>query len=165
MPVTTDIVRSYRRPGAVMRQHLAAGHREDRAIAILMGACALIFVAQWPRLQREATLNPDAPPLDAQLGGALMGWLFIAPLLAYGLGAAAHLVARLFGGNKGTWYTARLGLFWTMLATAPLLLLHGLVAGFIGPGLELTIVGAVFMTAFFAIWFAVLRESHWRAET
>lgn len=165
MPVSTDIVRSYRSPGAVMRRHLAAGQREDRAIAILMGACALIFVAQWPRLQREATLNPDAPPLDAQLGGALLGWIFIAPLLAYGLAAAVHLVARLLGGSKGTWYTARLGLFWTMLATAPLLLLHGLVAGFIGPGLELTIIGVIFMVAFFGIWFAALRESHWRAET
>lgn len=163
MPVTTDIVRSYRRPGAVIRRLLAAGQREDRAIAILMAACALIFVAQWPRLQREATLNPDAPPLDAQLGGALLAWLFIAPLLAYGLAAAAHLVARVLGGNRGTWYTARLGLFWTMLATAPLLLLQGLVAGFIGPGVELTIVGVLFLIAFFAIWAAALRETHWRA--
>lgn len=165
MPVTTDIVRSYRRPGAVMRQHMAAGQREDRAIAILMGACVLIFVAQWPRLQREATLNPEAPPLDAQLGAALFAWLFIAPLLLYALGAVVHLIAKLLGGNKGTWYTARLGLFWTLLATAPLLLLHGLVAGFLGPGLELTIVGAIFTVAFFAIWFAALRESHWRAQT
>ena len=165
MAVTTDILRSYRRPGAVMRRLLAAGQREDRAIAILMGACLLIFVAQWPRLQREATLNPDAPPLDAQLGAALFAWLFIAPLLAYALAAVAHLVARALGGKTGTWYTARLGLFWTLLATTPLLLLHGLVAGFIGPGLEMTIVGALFMAAFFLIWGAALRESHWRASS
>ena len=146
-----------------MRQLLAAGQREDRAIAILMGACLLIFIAQWPKAQREVTLNPDALPLDAQLGAALFAWLFIAPLLAYALAAIAHLIAKLLGGSKGNWYTARLGLFWTLLATAPLLLLHGLVEGLVGPGLELKIVGAAFLAAFFLIWGAALRESHWRA--
>ncbi len=36
---------------------------------------------------REAHLD-DTVPLDALLGGALMGWMFIAPLALYGLGRA-----------------------------------------------------------------------------
>jgi hypothetical protein len=164
MPVTTDIVRSYSAPGGVMRRHLAAGLREDRAMAFLMGACAIIFIAQWPRLQREATLNPDAPPLDAQLGGALLGWIFIAPLLAYGLAALSHMIVRLLGGSRGSWYSARLALFWTMMATSPLFLLQGLVAGFIGPGPAMTVSGLALLLAFFVIWGACLRESHWRAS-
>ncbi|MEC7668511.1 MAG: YIP1 family protein, partial [Pseudomonadota bacterium] len=32
MPVTTDIVASYRRPAQVMRRLLSAGTREDRAL-------------------------------------------------------------------------------------------------------------------------------------
>lgn len=162
MPVTTDILRSYRAPGGVIRRHLAAGQREDRAVAFLMGACAVIFVAQWPRLQREAVLNPDAPPLDAQLGGALMGWLFIAPVLAYGLAALSHMVARVLGGQRGSWYGARLALFWTMLATSPLFLLQGLVAGFLGAGPAMTVTGSLLSLAFLLIWAAALRESHWR---
>ncbi|MDP5360664.1 MAG: YIP1 family protein, partial [Paracoccaceae bacterium] len=83
MAVTNDIVRTWRRPRAVMRDLLAQGKREDRAIAYLMISCFLIFVAQWPRLSREAFLTGQ--DFDTLLGGALMGWLFIMPLALYGL--------------------------------------------------------------------------------
>jgi hypothetical protein len=151
MPITRDIARSYVRPRAVVAEKLAAGRREDRVLAYLMGACVLLFVAQWPVLARDAHLLTDGPPLDARLGGALMGWLMIAPLFFYGFAALVHLLARLLRG-KGTWYTARLGLFWTLLATAPLMLLNGLVTGFFGAGPEQTIVGVVVVAGFFWIW-------------
>ena len=114
----------------VLRRKLAGGAREDRALATLFGACLLIFVAQWPGLSRAAHLEPEIP-LDARLGGALMAWLFIAPLAAYVIAAVSHAVARLLGG-RGSWFGARLALFWALLAASPLWLLNGLVAGLIG---------------------------------
>jgi hypothetical protein len=141
-----------------MRQMLAAGQREDRAIVYLMGACFVIFIAQWPRLRREASMNPDGPPFDALVAGALFGILFLAPLLAYLLAALSHVVARLLGG-RGTWYGARLALFWTLLVISPLMLLYGMVAGFVGEGPELQITGAVVALAFALIWGISLSEA------
>jgi hypothetical protein len=135
---------------------MGARPREDRALVTLMLACGLIFVAQWPRLSREAFLGEQE--LNALLAGALMGWLFIAPLALYALAALSHLVARLMGG-QGSWYGARMALFWALLAAAPLWLLWGLVAGFIGPGPALDLTGIVAFGAFLLIWVFGLRAA------
>lgn len=156
MSVTADITATYRGPGRVMRRLLSMGQREDRALAILMAACTLVFVAQMPRLARVAFLNGQE--LNMLLGGALLGWLIIAPLLFYLIAAASHIVARLLGG-KGDWYGARLALFWSLLASSPVLLLQGMVAGFIGPGPELQAVGAVWLGVFGWFWLASLKQA------
>ena len=161
MPVSTDIVRTYRAPRQVLRQKLAGGVREDRALATLMAGCFLVFLSQFPVLSRQAHLDPSVP-LDARLGGALMAWLFIAPVAAYVMAAASHLFARLFGG-RGTWFGARLALFWALLAASPLWLLNGLVAGFVGPGTALNLAGVVAVGAFLVFWGVGLWEAE-RAE-
>ena len=154
MSVVRDIAATWRRPRAVMRGLLAQGRREDRALAVLIAACLVIFVAQWPRLSREAHLAGGAegvPPLEAQLAISFFAMLMIWPLLAYALAALSHLVARALGG-RGTWFAARLALFWALLASTPAWLLYGLVSGFIGPGLAQSIVGGSLLLAFVAIW-------------
>lgn len=150
MAFAPNILRSYIAPRAVFRSLQARGRDEGRALAILMGGCALIFVAQWPRLAREAHLNPDIG-LDARIGGALLGWLFIMPLVFYAVAALSHLVARLLGG-QGHWYDARLALFWTVLATAPGFLLVGLLSGLAGPGAAVNLVALLLLLAFLYIW-------------
>jgi hypothetical protein len=158
MPVTRDIVATYRGPRRVVRRLLGMGVREDRALVMLIAACVVVFVAQWPRLAREAHLGgQDLNPL---LGGALMAWIFIAPLLLYALAFLSHGVARLIGG-RGTAYGARLALFWAFLAASPLILLHGLVAGFIGPGPGLQGVGLIWCGVFLWFWISGLREAEW----
>jgi hypothetical protein len=157
MAVTLDILKGWRAPRALIRQKLGQGVREDRALAVLMGACLLFFVAQWPRLSREAFLHPEVP-LDARMGGALLGWVFIAPLLFYAVGAASHLVAKVLGG-KGTWFSARLALFWALLVVSPLVLLNGLVAGFIGDGPGATVVGVLVLLGFLYLWLSMLIEA------
>lgn len=145
-----------------MRKLLDMGQREDRALMFLMLGCGLVFVAQWPRLTREASFD-DTVPLQALIGAALFAWLFWAPLMAYALAALTRILARLFGGH-GTWYSARLALFWALLASSPAWLLHGLVAGFIGPGPELQIVGAALLLVFFSFWGICLREAERKPE-
>ncbi|MFC2967367.1 YIP1 family protein [Acidimangrovimonas pyrenivorans] len=157
MTITGDIAESYRAPGRVVRRKLANGQREERALATLMGACGMAFVAQWPALARAAHLNPDVP-LDARMGGALMGAIFLLPLLAYGLAALSHLVAKAMGGQGG-WFGARLALFWALLAISPLMLLQGLVAGLVGPGPALSAVGFVVLAGFLWLWLGGLRAA------
>lgn len=158
MAVTTDIVASWRGPRAVMRRLLAMGPNEGRALAILLAGCAVTFIAQWPRLARAAHLQ--AQELTPMLGGALLAWLIIAPLAFYALAFVAHLFCRVLGARGAAW-RARLALFWSWLAASPGLLLNGLVAGFVGPGLALSGAGTLWLAVF--AWFFVsgLREAGW----
>ncbi|WP_415920617.1 YIP1 family protein [Tateyamaria sp. SN6-1] len=149
MSITRNILATYRGPGAVIRGLLTLGPREDRALAYVMGACTLFFVAQLPRLSREAHLEDQ--DLNMMMGGSLMAWIFIAPLLFYAIAFVARLIGRVLGG-KGTGYGARLALFWALLASSPLVLLHGLTAGFVGPGIEMQAVGFVWLCVFFWFW-------------
>ncbi len=132
MSIVMDILGSYRRPRTMFRRRVGGETREDRAIAVLMGgACVIIFVAQWPRLSREAFQQGE--DVQMLIGGAtLLAWVFIMPLVLYALGTLSHLIARLLKG-RGNAYRARFALFWALLCAAPLWLLNGLVAGFIGP--------------------------------
>lgn len=157
MSVALEITRAWRHPRQVMRRLLDAGRREDRALLFLMVACLLIFVAQWPRLVRAAELDASVP-LDARMGGALLGWLFLAPLLAYALGAVSHIVLRLIGG-QGDWFGARLALFWALLAAAPFWLVNGLITGFAGDGFAGAAFGAIALAAFLLIWITSLIEA------
>jgi len=158
MPVTSDIARSYRAPRAVFRDHLSAGVSEGRAFAWLMGACALLFVAQFPRLAREAHLSGGEPSFAALASGALMGTVFLAPILFYALAPLGALAARAFGARPG-WRAARAALFWALLASSPLALLHGLAAGFLGPGPQQAAVGAAWGAAFLWFWGLGLAEA------
>jgi hypothetical protein len=158
LAVSTDIMRTYRAPRQVLREKLARGAREDRALATLMGACFLIFVSRWPVASREAFLDPSVP-LEARIGSYLQGIMFFWPLLAYAIAALSHLIAKVFGG-RGSWFGARLALFWALLAASPLWLLNGLVEGLIGPGPALSLVGPIAFGAFLVFWGAGL----WEAE-
>ena len=156
MSVTSDIAATYRGPSRVMQRLLSQGPREDRALVLLMTACLIVFVAQMPRLAREAHLTGQE--LNMLLAASLFAWLAIAPLLLYGLAFLSHLLARLLGG-QGEAYGARLALFWALLASTPLICLHGLVAGLIGPGLQLQIVGAAWLAVFLLFWISALFQA------
>ena len=157
MPVTTDIVATYRAPGRVISRLLAAGQREDRALVILVAACAVMFVAQWPRLSRISYLTGE--DLQMLLAGSLFSLLFIMPLVLYFVAWLSHAVVWIFGGRT-TGYSARLAL----LAASPLVLFWGLVAGFIGQGGQLTAVGLLWLVIFLWFWIAGLRQAGWKEK-
>jgi len=161
MSVVMNIAATYRGPGRVVSRLLAAGFTESRSLAYLMAACAVLFIAQLPRLARQAHLEGD--DLNMLMGASLLGIVFFAPLMFYALAWAGHLIARVFGG-KGTAAAARVALFWALLASTPLVLLHGLVAGFIGPGTQLSLVGFLWFAAFLWFWIAGLRQAERPAE-
>ena len=156
MTVTADILATWRNPRAVIRAKLADGPREDRALATVMAACLLIFIAELPGLARVAHLVPSVP-LQARIGGALLATMFLLPLVFYGLAGISYLGLRLRGW-RGTAFPARLALFWSLLATGPLMLVAGVVSGFAGSGPLAQITGLAVLVVFILIWRAALAE-------
>lgn len=140
MSVVADILRTFRAPVAVQARRMSGPPREDRALAVLLGGCFLIFIAQLPRLSREAYFDPTIP-FDARMAGALFGWLMVMPLVFYGVSLVLKLALAALR-LPATGYRLRSALFWALLASAPLWLLTGLTAGFVGDGAAAAIVGA-----------------------
>ncbi|WP_216671278.1 YIP1 family protein [Mangrovicoccus sp. HB161399] len=155
--VAADILASYRRPGHVVRRRLALPEHEGRALAYLMLGCALVFVAQLPRLSREAALA-EANDLVERASGELLVWMFFAPLAFYVLAAAANGLSKLFGGGA-SWYAARLATFWAFLAASPMWLCRGLVSAANGPGAALDLVTTVALLGWAAIWVLAMRAA------
>jgi len=149
MSITTDIVQSWLRPAPVFERLLGHGVREDRVLAYMMFGCLLIFIGQLPRLARISHL--DNVPLEQLVAYEFVSWLIIWPFAFYVIAGLTRLAAKLFGG-KGSFFSARLALFWAILASAPALLFHGLVAAFIGTGAALTVAGLLWLGLFARIW-------------
>ena len=152
MGIVPDITRGWRDPAGLARAKLGQG--EGAALAALLGACALLFVAQWPRLAREAYETPEVP-LEARLGASLLGLVFVLPLFLYALAAFSQLAARAFK-VRITGYGARVALFWALLCLTPLLLLNGLAAGFLGQGAAVTALGLLVLVGFVYLWLRML---------
>lgn len=145
MSIAADILRTYRTPRLVLEDRVHGSPREDRALAMLVAACVMIFVAQWPRLARESWLDP-AIDLQARLAGALFAWGMVMPLAFYAIALAIFLGLRLMGRDV-TAYQVRVSLFWALLASVPLWLFSGLVAGFAGPGATVSVLSALGLIA------------------
>lgn len=155
MAVTTDILSSWRNPRQGIRRHLARGVSEPFAFSLLLVFLVLAFVGQWPQAAREAFLagETSAAPRVLARGLAVLATI---PFW-YALAAAGRLGGRLLGG-QGTWYAARLALFWALATVSPLMLLQGLVAGMIGPGPGLWLILALVGAAFLWLWLTMLHE-------
>jgi hypothetical protein len=156
MTVSTDLVATWRRPRAILRQHLARGQSESFAFTLLLVFLILAFIGQWPAAAREAFLaqEPSAAPRILARALAVLATI---PLW-YALAALSRLVARAMGG-QGTWYGARIALFWALAAIGPLMLLQGLVSGMIGPGSGLSAVTLLVGVAFLWLWATLLHEA------
>ncbi|MFN7223567.1 MAG: YIP1 family protein [Paracoccaceae bacterium] len=155
MSITTDIVESWRRPRVVVRRHLARGQSEAFAFSLLVTFLILAFVAQWPGASRMAFEDGNTP-VSPRLLAIALALLATIPLW-YALAALSRLIARAFGG-RGSWYGARIALFWSLVTVTPLMLLQGLVAGLIGPSPGLTAVGVAAGVAFVVFWVMALIE-------
>ena len=156
MSVSTDLVATWRRPREILRQHLARGRSEPFAFTLLLVFLVLVFVGQWPAAARDAFLanEPSAAPRILARALAVLATI---PLW-YALAALGRLVGKAMGG-QGTWYGARIALFWALAACGPLMLFQGLVAGMIGPGPALTAVSVLIGVAFLWLWATLLHEA------
>ena len=155
MAVTDDILATYRGPKRMARRLLAGERHEGRALAYLLAALVVAYVALWPAISRQDLLaGPDGPPMTQRMVAAMLGTLALLPAF-YGLAALSRIVAGFVGG-RGSFFAARIVLFWAFLAAAPLMLLRGLVAGLVGPGPGLTAVSLLTFAVFLWFWLAGL---------
>lgn len=153
MTVTSDIVQSWRRPRAVIRQHLQRHPTEGFALSLLVAFLLLAFVAQWPAMSRAAYLEPDAPLTQRMVAAGLA--LMASIPLWYGLAGLSHMIAQRFGG-RGSYLGARVALFWALLCAAPFMLVQGMISGFAGAGALATGAGIVVLTGFLVLWINML---------
>ncbi|MGV6811041.1 MAG: Yip1 family protein [Brevirhabdus sp.] len=163
MSLTGDIMESWRAPSRVMRRHLSHGPQEARALTFLLIACFLFFVAQTPDLSRQAHLNPSGDGMMAMASARFWGAVLLAPLFFYALAGLSHILARFLGG-RGSYYGARLALFWSLLVVAPLILARGLLVGFLGMGPVAGATGLIIGLAFVFYWMSALRVAEQGGE-
>ncbi len=142
-----------------MASQLAAPKAESRALSYVYVASLIGFIASLPEVARQA--ETDELPLTALVIGRLFSALFFAPLFLYGVAALSHLVAKRLGG-QGSYYDARLALFWALLVAAPLLLAVAILQAVLaagpayGAGSVLSLIG---FAGFLWIWAACLSEA------
>ena len=117
-----------------------------------MGACFLTYVAQWPYLARQAFRGLY---LQTSLAASLLAWLLIAPLLLYVVAILVYFLHRVLGGGK-IW-TNQSGSLLVILAATPVMMLFGLVKGFLGSGTAENVVGFFGLCPIYFILCAVVR--------
>jgi ABC-type amino acid transport system permease subunit len=87
-----------------MSRLMAIGVREDRALAMLMGACLVLFMSQWPYRARQA--HETGGTLTDTIQHDAVGLIFVLPLLAYGLAALPALDDPCVQGASGFLFRA-----------------------------------------------------------
>ena len=145
MSIVQNIIYTYHKPQQVIVGLLEGVVSESRSLAILMGGCVGTFVSTWPALARQAHL--ESKDLTDLMGGALLAWVFIMPLVFYVLAMMLWGIQRVLLG-RARMDQVRIVLFWSFFASLPFIFLHGLVRGFIGESAAQKIVGF--------IWFAII---------
>lgn len=161
MALTQDIIATYRGPSRVMGRFLDQGRNEVRALLFLLIAGLMIFIATSPFQARQAQIDPEGP-LAVRLYWSAFLWIFIMPLLMYFFAAMIWVISRV-ARVRVTGSDIRLTLFWSLLATTPVMLLLGLVAGLIGPGIQLQIVAIIWLCVFAWFWISGLLTAQGRA--
>lgn len=154
MALTQDIIATYKGPGRVVARFLAQGRNEVRALLFMLIAGMLMFVASTPYQAREAQLDPDIP-LVARMYWSAFLYIMILPILLYLFAIMIWGLARI-ARRQVTGYEIRFTLIWALLASTPVMLLMGLTAGFIGPGIQLQAVGFIWIAVFGWFWAAGL---------
>ena len=138
MSVVSNVIYTYRSPSKAFELMYGRPTNEATSLGYLMGACFLTYVAQWPYLARQAHLENFN--LQTSLAASLLAWLLIAPLLLYCVAILVYFLHRALGGGK-TSGQIRVGLFWSFFAATPMMMLFGLVKGFLGGGTAENVVG------------------------
>lgn len=122
----------------------------------LLAACLITFLSTLPVSMRES-LGSDIS-FESLMVAAFFAWVFIAPL-------AFYVVALVFWG--GLWvflsipsHQVRAVIFQAFFNTAPILLIFGIVRGYLGTGTPSLMIGAVWAGTLFWHLGLGLREAY-----
>jgi hypothetical protein len=110
-----------------------------------------MFVAVAPYQAREAQLDAEVP-LEARLYWSALFYILILPIFIYLFALVVWGLARI-ARRQITGYEVRFTLIWALLSSTPIMLLMGLTAGLIGPGIQLQLLGLIWLLVFG--WFVI----------
>ena len=125
-------------------------------LQIFIIACVISFLARLPGLVELHKVSDLNQPLQAFLTASLVTGIFFAPIFFYVLAAISHLIAKLVGG-QGTSQSARLALFWSLIAMQPLLILTQTLGTLIGPNMVTQMMSFVAGAFFLWVWITGIR--------
>ncbi len=151
MALTQDIFATYKGPKRVIARFLAQGRNEVRALLFVLITGVLMFVAVAPYQAREAQLDAEVP-LEARLYWSALFYILILPIFIYLFALVVWGLARI-ARRQITGYEVRFTLIWALLSSTPIMLLMGLTAGLIGPGIQLQLLGLIWLLVFG--WFVI----------
>ena len=147
MSVAINIYKTYYKPVQTYSKLFVSGASEKENLAYLVGGCFISFVAEWPAQARQAFANQQ--PVDELMGAILLSNLFLLPLVFYLISMIIYFFAKIFRSNI-LGIEVRLIVFWAYLAATPILLLVGLVEGFLGKNFQYFITSGVWLSVFLA---------------
>lgn len=110
----------------------AAGIGEERLLAYIAFACLAAFISVLPKVVRTGEAMADENATIMLVSGQFVGFMIFGPLFFYGCAGLFHWIAATFFGGKGSYFDARLALFWSLVLGVPLMVIQallGLAAG------------------------------------
>lgn len=113
-----------------MCRRFAMATGEGQALSYLVSACLLFFLAQTPAMVRQHIMLAEELPLAGIAAGRLLGMAVFAPIAFYAVAALTVLLLRCIS-IRISWLSARISLFWSLLAVSPAMLVLGILRGLI----------------------------------
>jgi hypothetical protein len=152
-----DILQTYSAPKSVLARRLAEIPGEPHLLAYVVFAAILSFLARLPGMIDG---NNTGQPLEALVGANFVASIIFAPLFFYAVAALTRLASKIFGG-KGSWQSARLALFWPLIALQPLLIVAQFLETLALPALILVAVSWGSGLFFLWLWYSGMQLSEW----
>ena len=106
---------------------------EERLLFYVMFACFIGFVTGLPSTLRVAQTLPPEEDVRIFVAGQFVAVLIFGSLFLYGVAGLSHLISRRAFGGMGSYFKARLALFWSLVLGTPLLLVQAIVSLVLGP--------------------------------
>ncbi len=159
--LASRVAGAFHAPAASYEREKSFGLTERRLIAYAFGASLFLTLGRVmaESIRPELAIGPDRTAWFAAT--ILIGFSF-GVLALYGIAALIRIIARLFGGTGG-WAETRLALFWSGLATGPLMALgHVIGAAIDGRSLGAFIGGAIWAALFAPMLAAAQGFSAWK---
>ena len=141
-----------------IRAKRAQGAEESQLLFYVFLASTVGFITGLPSAVIQAQGLTEEGALTGVIFGRFFAAVFIAPLFFYGLAALSRGICRIFGG-KGQYREARLGLFWALVVTIPVMIANGLAVAVLADAPMLLNAVSLALTAVFLwVWAVFIAE-------
>ena len=114
---------------ASFQEQLSNNTGERYILLLCFSSSLILFLSNLPSQVASRLGVITLEPLSGYIASLLFVSVFFTPLILYFLSVVLHLVLRLFGG-EGTFYQVRLAFFWSIIVSAPIIVILGIFQGY-----------------------------------